>query len=226
MDPKSRGGMRIAVITAKVGIKVLESIPKTPMLCFQMDQDAPNSHVNTDAKYNAPARDKEIRPAIIIQWCEDYTQSPESICSAGCFESYQASQALQFGEILLRSMCLLISDPLSKNCTASPAPTCQAYQMLTMTSLRVLRDTYNMAMHKPSPRIIRLESNNQPSSRRKHSDIPPCRISEVQTCDISGCELACISGRGAKEVEIVAVEMDGMWNWWSSLGCVPLNNPV
>jgi hypothetical protein len=84
----------------------------------------------TDAKYNAPARNKEIQASIIFPSYRDYNQSPESICSVGCFESYHASQALQFGEILLRSMCLLISDPLSKNWTASPAPTCQAYQTL------------------------------------------------------------------------------------------------
>jgi hypothetical protein len=118
----------------------------------------------TNAKYNAPARNKETRASIIFPCCEDYTQSPESTCSAGCFELYHASQALQFGEILLRSMCLLISDPLSKNWTANPAPTCQAYRMLVISylSLPEVRTIWQCISQAPGLFVWKAITNHPP----------------------------------------------------------------
>ena len=42
----------------------------------------------------------------------------------------------------------------------------------------------NVTMHQPSPRIIRLESNYDPSTRRQHRDIPPRWVLEVQVVDV------------------------------------------
>lgn len=115
----------------------------------------------------------------------DFIQSPESnfLYSA---VAYHESHALQLDWMVERSIVVAISEALSRNWTARPSPTCQACndkckrQRINRIRGSGLRDTYNMAMHKPSTRIVCLKSNHQPSGRWKHGDIATRRVDEVQ----------------------------------------------
>jgi len=64
-----------------------------------------------------------------------------------------------------------------------------------------------MAMHKPGPWIIRNEGNDQVAACREHGYVPTRWVGEVKR---GGCGGSKRSGIGAEEVEIMAVEMDGV----------------
>lgn len=66
----------------------------------------------------------------------------------------------------------------------------------------------NMAMHKPNTRIIRLKSQDNPTSSRHKSSVTTRGISQSQ-----GNRWVISSKSLSQDEEIVTVQMEGMWQW-------------
>lgn len=67
-----------------------------------------------------------------------------------------------------------------------------------------------MAMHQPSSRIIRLESDYQPAGAWKHGNVATRRVDEVKRRHTTASKGA--GGYGAEDGKVVAVDVDRMRN--------------
>jgi hypothetical protein len=78
-----------------------------------------------------------------------------------------------------------------------------------------------MAMHQPSAGVVRFKGKHEIALCRKRSSVSADRVVSFQTRNVarpSGASLL------VEHVEVVAVEMYGMWKRWSS--GILLNDPV
>jgi len=63
-----------------------------------------------------------------------------------------------------------------------------------------------MTVQEPDTRVIRLEGDDKVPTTRKHGDVAARRVGPSRI-DLGGVEGSCVLG---DEVEVVAVEMDGV----------------
>lgn len=66
----------------------------------------------------------------------------------------------------------------------------------------------DMAMHEPCTRIIRLERDNEPATCWQHGDVTTRWVCVLESGGIDDAREG--ASAGAKEVEIVTVEVDGV----------------
>lgn len=77
-----------------------------------------------------------------------------------------------------------------------------------------------MAVEEPRPGVIRQEGQNEIPLSRQHGDIPARRVIVIQCRGIREEAHAC-----SEDVEVVPVEVDGVWCPWRRATSYFLNNP-
>lgn len=80
-----------------------------------------------------------------------------------------------------------------------------------------------MAMHDPCAGVVGLESNDEPATGVKHSDISTSRVVVIQIGEVVLCE---VSYTSAQDVEVVSMKMDRMRDVDRRCSCDLLNDPV